>query len=699
MVIHVTNNMIHESLTIHWHGQFQRNTPFMDGVPMITQCPIHSGQTFTYRFKADPAGTFWYHSHTPGSRSDGVLGALIIHEDSRPHGEKYGAKHAPSIGEVSNNDQHVIILQDWQHEEFDNLFLQHFGNGWFWPNNPIFPEPSDRHNFSLGPDGVAAVAVPYVSALINGRGRFENRLWHQDRPVENNVPYARFYVDPTAPDNRYRFRIVGGQMAFPLRVSVDAHLVTVIATDGFDIEPIHNVESVLVTPGERYDVVITANNPLRRKAYYIRASPDLSDAGYATDQPFQEVKALLIYGRESESYVEPPTGVLDVPRPCKTHPTYKCRIVNCPYAFLPPTYNAQCIHVDQLIRKVEDVPVPGLTALPASNNFWFNTAFLRAGPSISGIAFEPPSSPPLSQRDLLPNSVTPCPASCRSATSLQGCRCTNILTLDYNKPYQLIFTNVGAGGANEGSPHPIHVHGHSFHVLKVAFGELQSNGLYRRANSDLCCPCPDDEQVCCTEVDDGYKGSPHPIHVHGHSFHVLKVAFGELQSNGLYRRANSDLCCPCPDDERVCCTEVDDGNRHLTTSTNGTVPCHSPRFVNDEWNRDPNKISELNRENPVRKDTIIVPPGGYTVIRITSDNPGWWFVHCHVELHSVAGMAFVINEAPERQPLLIKPPGFPQCGDFTWTSQDFHRAVNAFVTPEVSLRARRFGRPNYHYVY
>lgn len=33
--------------TIHWHGLLQKGTPWMDGVPSVTQCPIAPGSTFT----------------------------------------------------------------------------------------------------------------------------------------------------------------------------------------------------------------------------------------------------------------------------------------------------------------------------------------------------------------------------------------------------------------------------------------------------------------------------------------------------------------------------------------------------------------------------------------------------------------------------------------------------------------------------
>jgi hypothetical protein len=35
----------------------------MDGVPMITQCPIQSETSFRYKFHATNPGTHFYHSH------------------------------------------------------------------------------------------------------------------------------------------------------------------------------------------------------------------------------------------------------------------------------------------------------------------------------------------------------------------------------------------------------------------------------------------------------------------------------------------------------------------------------------------------------------------------------------------------------------------------------------------------------------
>jgi len=56
--------MMEESTTIHWHGHHQRGTPYMDGVPYVTQCPIPPKSSFRYHYMADTPGTHFWHSHS-----------------------------------------------------------------------------------------------------------------------------------------------------------------------------------------------------------------------------------------------------------------------------------------------------------------------------------------------------------------------------------------------------------------------------------------------------------------------------------------------------------------------------------------------------------------------------------------------------------------------------------------------------------
>jgi manganese oxidase len=77
----VVHSNLLESTTVHWHGLVLPNK--MDGPAYITQDPIRTGDSYTYEFTTDQAGTFSYHSHDHPDRQQGLglYGAFII--DSR----------------------------------------------------------------------------------------------------------------------------------------------------------------------------------------------------------------------------------------------------------------------------------------------------------------------------------------------------------------------------------------------------------------------------------------------------------------------------------------------------------------------------------------------------------------------------------------------------------------------------------------
>lgn len=69
--ITVVNNLGVEGTSMHWHGLRQIETPWMDGVPSLSQCPIAPGANFTYRFRAEVYGTSWYHAHYSAQNNAG----------------------------------------------------------------------------------------------------------------------------------------------------------------------------------------------------------------------------------------------------------------------------------------------------------------------------------------------------------------------------------------------------------------------------------------------------------------------------------------------------------------------------------------------------------------------------------------------------------------------------------------------------
>jgi hypothetical protein len=114
----------------------------------------------------------------------------------------------------------------------------------------------------------------------------------------------------------------------------------------------------------------------------------------------------------------------------------------------------------------------------------------------------------------------------------------------------------------------------------------------------------------------------HPVHLHGHSFFVTKIGYPPYDESGAIVGMNPNL----------------------------TQPEADPTCGPADWTNGERPSDILVDRRTVRKDVIIVPAGGYVVIEVLADNPGWWFLHCHIDAHSSNGMAIAVSELPSCQP-------------------------------------------------
>jgi FtsP/CotA-like multicopper oxidase with cupredoxin domain len=76
--VRLTNRDVAAGVTLHWHGIDVPNAE--DGVAGLTQDAVRPGGSHVYRFVAERAGTFWYHSHQRSSEQvrRGLFGPIII---------------------------------------------------------------------------------------------------------------------------------------------------------------------------------------------------------------------------------------------------------------------------------------------------------------------------------------------------------------------------------------------------------------------------------------------------------------------------------------------------------------------------------------------------------------------------------------------------------------------------------------------
>ena len=135
----------------------------------------------------------------------------------------------------------------------------------------------------------------------------------------------------------------------------------------------------------------------------------------------------------------------------------------------------------------------------------------------------------------------------------------------------------------------------------------------------------------------------HPIHFHGHFFNMVAIGYG------TYNETTGEGIKPT---EEIVCEEG-------STKTF----CIKPT-----WRNRTGPVVTIDPYT-VLKDTVMLPALGYVIVHYKSTNPGWWFLHCHIEPHTLEGMALVTNEALERQPPL--PAGMRTCGNFTWSVEEF----------------------------
>ncbi|KAK3595589.1 hypothetical protein CHS0354_009546 [Potamilus streckersoni] len=415
VIVHVKNKLKSESVTIHWHGLHQTGTPWMDGVPFVTQCPILPGQTFTYTFKAEPKGTFWYHSHMGSQLTMGAFGAFIINEK----------------GMVNAMPEHIMTIQDWNHDWDADIDYMKMLYGVF--------EERKRVNPSTSIDGTSFSMFMMQSGLINGRGRSYNPRTGQN----NGAPLEVFQIQQ---GHTYRFRVIGAGALYPFRISIDEHNLTIVASDGFDLESVV-AESFIIYPGERFDFILHADKPVSN--YWIRGITLEAGKNHTAE-------AILQYKRAPIK--DPSTS-----RQACTQ-NNPCIVVNCPFSYFPASDHTKCMTFDQLRSKDDTDPAPN--NLDKFKEFFLNFAFpgTNSTPaSVNGLAFEQPSVSALTQSQELYSSCDR--PDCGEE---KVCRCTHSISVDYGDTVQMVLLNMGIG---KGWSHPIHLHGHSFYVVKMGYGQ------------------------------------------------------------------------------------------------------------------------------------------------------------------------------------------------------------------------------------
>ncbi|KAF1990848.1 multicopper oxidase [Aulographum hederae CBS 113979] len=201
VTVNINNKLGNQSTAMHWHGLDQRDTYQMDGPAAVTQCPIPPGSRFTYKWKADRPGSFWYHAHNKGQYVDGLRGPLIIRDPNPPWKNQV-------------EKEFTVTMSDWYHTQMP--FLLH------------------EYQSTSNPDGKEP--IPDAGLLNDGQG-------------------AKYNVKP---GKTYLFRFIN-MGAFPsFFINFKNHKMTIVEMDAVYTQPTE-VNTFYCGVAMRYTVLVTMN--------------------------------------------------------------------------------------------------------------------------------------------------------------------------------------------------------------------------------------------------------------------------------------------------------------------------------------------------------------------------------------------------------------------------------------------------------
>ena len=258
VTLRVTNRMVVAS-SIHWHGIL---LPFdMDGVPGLSFRGIAPGETFTYRFALKQSGTYWYHSHSRFQEQTGLYGPIVIEPRD---GERIRAAR-----------DYVVLLSDWSDENPETVLSN-------------LKKMSGFYNFN---EPTAAAFARDAARIGIQQALAQRGMWNQMRmsPTDFSDVSASTYtylMNGVAPGGnwtglfargeRVRLRFINGSSMSIFDVRIPGLKMTVVATDGQDVEPV-SVDEFRITTAETYDVIV---EPSDDRAYTVFAQ-SIDRTGYA----------------------------------------------------------------------------------------------------------------------------------------------------------------------------------------------------------------------------------------------------------------------------------------------------------------------------------------------------------------------------------------------------------------------------------
>jgi CopA family copper-resistance protein len=230
------HNELDEDTSLHWHGLFLPNKE--DGVPNLTQMPIKPHTTHKYTFPIIQHGTHWYHSHTGLQEQIGMYGSFVMNKRNEDPTFREGIDDLPTV---------PIILSEWTDMKPENVHrMLHNATDWF---------------------AIQKGTTQSYSEAIKA-GHFKTKIaneWKRMNAMDvSDVYYNKFLINGKNESqlsqfkagDKVRLRIANGGASTYFWLNYAGGKITVVASDGNDVEPVE-VDRLIVAVSETYDVVVT----------------------------------------------------------------------------------------------------------------------------------------------------------------------------------------------------------------------------------------------------------------------------------------------------------------------------------------------------------------------------------------------------------------------------------------------------------
>ncbi|XP_027167966.1 laccase-1 [Coffea eugenioides] len=220
-------NRVDMNTTLHWHGIRQLRTGWADGPAYVTQCPIGTGKSYTYRFTVvNQRGTLWWHAHLSWQRST-VNGAFIIYP------------RMPYPFSVPIQEEIPITFGEWF-------------------NSDVMAIEKDMMLTGVGPNASDAYT-------ING---LPGPLY--------NCSLKDTFIKTVEHGKTYLLRIINAALNDELFFAVADHTLTVVEIDAVYTKPF-TTKAIMIAPGQTTNVLLTANQkPDSTGMFVLAARPYLT---------------------------------------------------------------------------------------------------------------------------------------------------------------------------------------------------------------------------------------------------------------------------------------------------------------------------------------------------------------------------------------------------------------------------------------